>query len=71
MMLRRPRPARPTLDSGWGRLRPRDGLQWVDLLDDGAPDGLRVLHAMLDAGMLEAWQDRHGHVRLLPPTPGS
>jgi hypothetical protein len=39
----------------------------VDLLDDDAPDGVRVLHALLDAGLLEAWQDQRGHVRLRPP----
>ena len=55
---------RPAPDAGWGRLEPTDGLSWVDLLDDDAPDGVRVLHALLDAGLLEAWQDRHGHVRL-------
>lgn len=60
-----PRPARRlSLDPCWGRLEPVGGLQWVDLLDDDAPDGIRILHALLDAGLLEAWQDRHGHVRL-------
>ena len=58
------RPARPSPDAGWGRLEPVGGLLWVDLLDDGAPDGIRVLHALLDAGLLEAWQDERGHVRL-------
>jgi hypothetical protein len=48
---------------------PVAGLAWVDLLDDDAPEGVRVLHAMLDAGMLEAWQDVHGHVRLRPAPP--
>ena len=43
------------------------GRVWVDLLPPDAPDGLCVLYALLDAGLLEAWQDRHGHVRLRRP----
>jgi hypothetical protein len=61
---RRPRPARNPPDAGWGRLEPVGGLRWVDLLDDGAPEGIRILHALLDAGLMEAWQDQRGHVRL-------
>jgi hypothetical protein len=55
---------RPLPEGGWGRLVPAGGRLWVDLLDDDAPDGIRVLHALLDAGLLEAWQDARGHVRL-------
>lgn len=66
---RRPRPDRPSPDTGWGRLEPIGGLRWVDLLGDDAPDGVRVLHALLDAGLLEAWQDQRGHVRLRTPPP--
>lgn len=63
------RPARPAPQAQWGRLGPAAGRAWVDLLPNDAPDGLRVVYAMLDAGMLEAWQDRAGHVRLLTPNP--
>ena len=58
------RPSRPAPAPAWGRLVPVAGKDWVDLLPGDAPDGLRVLYAMLDAGMLEAWQDQAGHVRL-------
>ena len=63
------RPSRPAAIPDWDRLGPVAGRAWVDLLPHDAPDGLRVLYAMLDAGMLEAWQDRAGHVRLLTPDP--
>jgi hypothetical protein len=64
---RRPRPARPAPETEWLRLEPVAGMAWVDLPDPDAPDGIRVLYAMLDAGLLEAWQDRAGHVRLRTP----
>ena len=64
------RPARPAPLADWGRLGPVAGLCWVDLLPRDAPDGLRVLYAMLDAGMLEAWKDQSGHVRLRAPDGG-
>ena len=64
------RPARPAPAPAWGRLAPRPGRAWVDLLPPAAPDGLRVLYALLDAGLLEAWQDDAGHVRLRAPATG-
>lgn len=48
-------------------MAPVAGFTWLDLADLDAPDGVRMLYAMLDAGLLEAWQDRHGHIRLRPP----
>ncbi|MEA3165443.1 MAG: hypothetical protein QOJ26_295 [Thermoplasmata archaeon] len=44
-----------------------DGLAWLDLAHPEAPDGVRMMYAMLDAGLLQAWQDRAGHVRLGAP----
>ena len=49
------------------RLRPPKGLCWLDCAPADAPDGIRMLHAMLDAGLLEAWQDDGGRVRLRAP----
>jgi len=60
MRLRR----RPPADPDWRLLEPADGLGWLDLVEPDAPEGIRLLHAMLDAGLMEAWQDRAGHVRL-------
>lgn len=73
MDLRQPgeRPARPLRPGQrrWGRLHPVGGRAWVDLLPEDAPDGLGVLYAMLDAGLVEAWGDGEGHVRLRLPDP--
>ena len=55
---------RPPADPDWRLLEPAEGRCWLDLVEPGAADGIRLLHAMLDAGLLEAWQDRAGHVRL-------
>lgn len=49
------------------RLKPPKGLCWLDCAPAQAPDGIRMLHAMLDAGLLEAWQDDAGRVRLRAP----
>lgn len=64
---RRIRPARPAPSPEWGRLQPTRGCAWVDLLPADAPDGLGVLYALLDAGLVEAWQDGAGHVALRIP----
>lgn len=64
------RPARPAPLPQWDRLGPVAGRAWLDLLPRDAPEGLRVLYAMLDAGMLEAWRDHSGHVRLRAPAGG-
>jgi hypothetical protein len=58
---------RPTKDRRWGRLEPVAGA-WLDLAPPDAPDGVRILYALLDSGMLEAWGDGAGHVRLRGPT---
>lgn len=70
--LRRSRPSRPAQPAAvaarrWGRLWPTAGRAWVDLLPVDAPDGLRVLYALLDGGLVEAWHDGQGHVRLRVP----
>ena len=45
-----------------------DGRSWLDLAAADAPDGLRMVYALLDGGFLEAWQDDAGHVHLRAPT---
>lgn len=50
------------------RLRPPSGRSWLDCAPADAPDGIRMLHAMLDAGLLEAWLDGAGRIRLRAPT---
>lgn len=51
----------------WGRLEPVGGRSWLDLASPDAPDGIRMVYALLDGGFLEAWQDDEGHVRLCAP----
>lgn len=58
---------RPTNARRWSRLQPVKGA-WLDLAPADAPDGVRILYALLDSGMLEAWGDGAGHVRLRGPT---
>ena len=60
----RPRPGRL---QRWGRLEPVGGRRWLDLAAADAPDGIRMVYALLDGGFLEAWQDDQGHVRLRAP----
>lgn len=60
------RPLRPARRR-WGRLHPAGDRSRVDLLPADPPDGLGVLYAMLDAGLVEAWGDGEGHVRLRWP----
>lgn len=43
------------------------GRTWLDMARPESPDGVRMVYALLDAGLLEAWQDDHGHVRLRGP----
>jgi hypothetical protein len=50
------------------RLAPPGGKTWLDCASPDAPDGIRMLHAMLDAGLLEAWNDGEGRIRLRAPT---
>ena len=54
----------------WKRLELAPGLNWLDLASLDAPDGVRILYAMLDARLLEAWQDHAGRVRLRSPVNG-
>jgi hypothetical protein len=49
------------------KLEPPGERSWLDCAPPDAPDGIRMLHAMLDAGLLEAWQDRKGRIRLRAP----
>ncbi|MFA5943678.1 MAG: hypothetical protein WC876_04335 [Candidatus Thermoplasmatota archaeon] len=65
MDVRRIRPASRT---EWVRLAPFPGRSWLDLARPTAPDGVRMVYALLDAGYLEAWRDGAGHVRLRPAT---
>lgn len=61
------RPRRPSPHPDWRPLAPVGDRSWLDLADPDAPDGVRILYALLDAGLLEAWQDRSGHIRLRAP----